>query len=155
MPSTVIVEGILIIAGIVAASVLAGTVITKAGLFSSTFTSTTEDQRDTLLTKIKVIYATNSSSTKVNSWVKNIGLEPVINPSSIDVFFGKLGSVQRIPYNTGSTPTWNFTTPVSNWERHETIQIDVYDDSALEGGKSYSLQVTTPNGVSDDYIFVP
>ncbi len=152
MPSTVIVEGLLIVAGIVAASVLAGAVINKIGAFDSSFTMSANTQKEIILTKIKVIYATNSSSTKADSWVKNIGASPITSPDSTDVFFGKIGQVQRIPYKSVNAPTWNFSEPVDVWDKQETVEIEIFNDADFSSG-TYSLTVSTPNGVEDEHVF--
>lgn len=152
MPSTVIVEGLLIIAGIVAASVLAGAVINKIGAFDSSFTMSTNTQKTIILTKIKILYATNSSSTQADSWIKNIGSYPITNPTTTDVFFGKVGQVQRIPYDSATTPTWNFSKPIDTWDKQETVEIEIFNDSAFSSG-TYAITVSTPNGVEDEHVF--
>jgi flagellar protein FlaG len=67
-------EGILIIASVVIATSIAGVVMSQVGIFESTFTATTENQKDIMLTKVKIVYATNTTNTNVNVWVKNIGI---------------------------------------------------------------------------------
>lgn len=151
MASVVFTEAILIIASVVIAAGLAGVVMTKVGMFQSTFTQTSENQKQTVLTKIKVIYSTNSSSTDTNVWIKNIGSYPISNPQSMDVYFGQTGSAQKIPYNSGS-PKWTFTNPVTMWNPTDTIEITISNNSDLQKNAVYELQVTTPNGVSDQYF---
>lgn len=152
MPSTVVVEGLLIVAGIVAASVLAGAVINKIGAFDSSFTMAANNQKNILLTKIKIIYATNSEDDKADVWIKNIGASPVTNPETMDVFFGQIGQVQRIPYDTGTTPTWNFTEPIDIWKKQETVEIEIFNDSTFPSN-AYSVTVIAPNGVEDEHVF--
>ncbi len=152
MPSTVVVEGLLIVAGIVAASVLAGAVINKIGAFDSTFTMSANNQKNILLTKIKVIYATNSETDKADIWIKNIGAAPITSPETTDVFFGEIGQVQRIPYNTTSTPTWNFTEPLDVWGKQETVEIEIFNDVDF-ASNTYSATIITPNGVEDEHVF--
>ena len=69
MASNVIGEGILVIASVIIAGTVSGIVMTKVGVFESAVTSTTEAQHDKLLTKIKVIFASNSSSTDAEIWI--------------------------------------------------------------------------------------
>lgn len=152
MASTVIVEGLLIVAGIIAASILAGAVITKIGAFDSTLTMSTKTQNEILLTKIKIIYATNSTSTQSDVWMKNIGSSAVTSPESMDVFFGKIGQVQRIPYNAASNPTWNFAQSVDTWDEQETVEIEITQDTMFPSG-TYSVTVIAPNGVEDEHVF--
>ncbi len=153
MVSAVFSEGILIIASVILAAGLSTTVLSKLGVFQSTFSATTENQKQITLTKIKVVYATNSSSTDVNAYVKNIGVAPIIDPASVDVFSGPLGSAQRIPYNNGTAPTWIYASPVTVWQEKDTVRIDITNSVTLQKNVTYMLRVTAPTGVSDDYIF--
>jgi len=153
MGSAVITEAILLIASVIIAGGLAGVVMTKVGTFQSTFTQTTENQKQTVLTNIKILYAQNPSSTSVNVWVKNVGTYSITNTQNIDVYFGQTGSMQRIAYNaTGLSPSWTFATPVTIWDKANTVQINMSNLSSISCGSVYELQVTTPNGVSDDYF---
>lgn len=152
MPSTVVVEGLLIVAGIVAASVLAGAVINKIGAFDSTLTMSANNQKNILLTKIKIIYATNSETDQADIWIKNIGAAPIISPETMDVFFGEIGQVQRIPYDATTTPTWNFTEPLDVWQKQETVEIEIFNDVPF-ASNTYSVTVTAPNGVEDEHVF--
>jgi archaeal flagellar protein FlaG len=151
MGSAVITEAILLIASVIIAGSLAGVVMTKVGTFQSTFTQTTENQKQTVLTNIKILYAQNPTSTSVNVWVKNVGTYSITNTQNIDVYFGQTGAMQRITYNAGS-PSWAFASPVTSWDKANTIQMNITNLAAIQCGSVYELQVTTPNGVSDDYF---
>ena len=151
MGSTVITEAILLIASVIIAGSLAGVVMTKVGTFQSTFTQTTENQKQTVLTNIKILNVINPTTTSVNAWIKNVGTYPITNTDNIDVYFGQTGSMQRIPYNSGS-PSWTFSSPVTSWTKASTIQIDLSNLSTIACSTTYELQVTTPNGVSDEYF---
>ena len=151
MGSAVFTEAILIIASVIIAGSLAGVAMSKAGGFQSVFTETSENQKKIVLTKIKIIYATNSSSTAVNVWAKNIGVTPIAGLQSLDVYFGPVGSVQKIPYNSGS-PSWTFSNPIIMWNATNTIQLTISNNPTLQNNIVYELQLTTPNGVSDQYF---
>lgn len=153
MAGNVLSEIILIIASVIIATMLSTTVMSKVSVFESAFTESTEAQKEITLTKIKIIYATNSTDAKVNTWIKNIGTNPVSQLDLVDVYFGKLGTAQRISYNTGILPTWNYSSMPSVWQAKNTVQINVYDNANLQKNATYSIKVTTPNGVSDDHIF--
>ncbi|MEW6603092.1 MAG: flagellin [Thermoproteota archaeon] len=154
MVSVIMSEGIVLIASVIVAAGLSGMAINKMGVFQSAFSASTDAQKDVILTRLKVIYATNSSSTQVNIWVKNVGVAPIDTLESVDVYFGELGSVQRIPYDTGSTPQWTFgNNPDLLWKAGGTLEIEITLDNALQEGAIYTVMVTAPNGVSDDYIF--
>ncbi|MGI0047033.1 MAG: flagellin [Nitrosotalea sp.] len=150
MASAVFTEAILIIASVIIAAGLAGIVMTKVGTFQSTFTQTTESQKQTILTNIKIIYTTNSSTNSINAWVKNIGSYPITSPQNADVYFGQINQMQRIPYvYPPSGLSWAFSSPISTWNQTATLQINVTDLPTIQCGSTYDLQVTTPNGVSD------
>jgi archaeal flagellar protein FlaG len=151
MGSAVITEAILLIASVIIAGSLAGVVMTKVGTFQSTFTQTTENQKQTVLTNIKILYAQNSTSSSVSTWVKNVGTYSITNTQNVDVYFGQTGSMQRISYNAGS-PSWTFSAPVTSWDKANTVQINIANLPTISCGSVYELQVTTPNGVSDDYF---
>ena len=152
MGSAVITEAILLIASVIIAGSLAGVVMSKVGTFQSTFTQTTENQKQTVLTNIKILYAQNSTASSINAWVKNVGTYSITDTQNIDVYFGQTGSMQRIPYSASGSPSWTFTSPVTSWDKANTIQINIVNSSTIKCGSVYELQVTTPNGVSDDYF---
>ncbi|SRR5579872_530706 len=150
MASAVFTEAILIVASVIVAAGLAGIVMTKVGTFQSTFTQTTENQKQTILTNIKIIYSTNSSINSVNAWVKNIGTYPITGPQNTDVYFGQINQMQRIPYAyPPSGLSWAFSSPVSTWNQTSTLQLNISNLPTIQCGSTYDLQVTTPNGVSD------
>lgn len=155
MVNAVISEGILLVASVIVASGLSFVVMGKVNVFQSAFTMSTESGKEIVLTKIKILYATNSSSNVVKVWVKNTGVTPIKNISSGDVYFGKLGSVERIPYNNPSAPTWTYSgiQNPARWNEMETMQIDITDINSFQKGITYMIRVITSNGVSDDYIF--
>jgi len=150
-------EGILIIASVVIATSIAGVVMSQVGIFESTFTATTENQKDIMLTKVKIVYATNTTDTHVNVWVKNIGINPIVNANNTDVYFGQINQVQKIPLNTKQQldDTWMWDAPLPDkpiWQISETHSINITDDDLIPG-VTYQVTVTTPNGVDDEYIF--
>ena len=153
MASVVVSETILIIASVIVAAALSATVLGQMSVFDSAFSASTESQKDIVLTKIKIIYATNTTDTKVSTWIKNVGMSSIKEPNLVDVYFGKLGSVQRIPYNNGTAPTWNYSVPVNVWQIKETAQINIYYDTNLVKGSTYVIKATTPNGITDDHVF--
>jgi len=155
MGSGVISEGILIIASVIVAGMITGIVITKVGTFEGYYTATTEAQKEKILSKFEIIHVSQLNSTSVNIWIKNTGLTPIQELDSVDVYFGKINSVDFVGYSSGTTPQWIFngTTISSVWSEGDTIQITVQDDSALASSTSHLVQFTISNGVSDDYIF--
>ena len=157
MASNLIGEAILIIASVIVAGSVAGIVMSKVGVFESTVTSTSEAQQDKMLTKIKILYATNSTGDDdAEIWIKNVGKNPITSLEKMDVYFGPINAVQRFGYSVSNTDeTWEIDggLPSPNvWQELDTIQLNLDEDS-LAKGVTYQVRISTPNGVSDDYIF--
>lgn len=156
MASSVMTEAILIIASIVVATTIAGVVMSQVGSFESTFTATSQNQKNEMLTKIKIIHALRNSTDNppnLEVWVKNIGIDPITAPTSMDVYFGPPGSAQRIPYSAeGGDNTWRFQTIPTMIQKMDTVQIRI-TDSQLAQGNTYTLRISAPNGVYTDYVF--
>ncbi len=160
MAGAIIGEAILIIASVVVASTVAAIVLNQVGIFESTFTATTQGQKDTMLTKVKIVLATNTTDSHVAVWVKNIGINPIGFVDKVDVYFGQINQIQRIPYNaiTQSDLTWQYWNatapdiPTPVWQRMDTFALNVTDNN-LVSGATYQVTVITPNGVTDEHIF--
>jgi len=149
-------EGILIIASVVIATSIAGVVMNQVGVFQSTFTATTENQKDIMLTKVKIVYVTNTTDNHVNVWIKNIGINPIVNANNTDVYFGEIGQVQNIVHNpkqqNNNNWMWDGPLPQPVWQISETHSINI-TDADLTPGVTYQVTITTPNGVTDEHIF--
>jgi len=157
MAAGVMSEGILIIASVVIATSVAAVVMNQVGIFESTFTATTEGQKDVLLTKVKIVLATNTTDSHVAIWVKNTGVNPVSSVDKVDVYFGQINQVQRIPYDLVQNDlTWQYATPPGPptpvWQIMDTFAINVTDNN-LQKDVTYHVTVSTPNGVTDEHIF--
>ena len=150
-------EGILIIASVVIATSIAGVVMSQVGVFESTFTATTENQKDIILTNVKIVYATNTTADHVSVWVKNIGINPVVDANKTDVYFGEINQVKNIPHNSKqqNDDTWQWNAPLPTeptWQISDTHSINITDFDLLPG-RTYEVSITTPNGVTDEQIF--
>ncbi len=150
-------EAILIIASVVIATSVAAVVMNQVGVFQSTFTATTEGQKDQLLTKVQIILATNTTDTQVIVWVKNTGINPIAFLDKVDVYFGEINQIQRIPYDLVQTGlTWRYDAPPlpapTLWQKMDTFALNVTDNN-LQKGVTYHVTVSTPNGVTDEHIF--
>lgn len=154
MASGVMTEAILIIASIVVATSIAGIVMSQVGTFESTFTATSESQKNEMLTKIKVVHAVYNSTggSHLEVWVKNIGIDPITAPASIDVYYGGTTSAQRIPYDAdGGEDTWRFQTLPAMIQKMDTVQIRI-QDANLATSNTYLIRIIAPNGVYADYV---
>lgn len=153
MGSLIISEGIILIASIIIAAGFSVTVLNQMGVFKSTLATAGAAEKEIALTRIKVLYATNSSDSQVDLWVKNIGTNQIVALDKVDVYFGELNYVQLIPYNATSPPSWGYAEPGNVWPAKETVEINISYDGTLERNVNYAVRISTPNGVSDDYIF--
>jgi flagellar protein FlaG len=150
-------EAILIIASVVIATSIAAVVMNQVGIFESTFTATTQGQKEQLLTKVKIIMATNTTDQHVAIWVKNTGVNPIGFLDNVDVYFGQINQIQRIPYDLVQNDlTWQYATPPGPptpiWQKMDTFALNVTDNN-LQKGVTYHVTVSTPNGVIDEHIF--
>ncbi len=150
-------EAILIIASVVIATSIAAVVMNQVGIFQSTFTATTEAQKDLLLTKVKIVMATNTTDSHVAVWVKNTGVNPIGFLDKVDVYFGQINQIQRVPYDLVQNDlTWQYATPPGPptpvWQKMDTFALNVTDNGLVKGA-TYHVTVSTPNGVTDEHIF--
>jgi len=150
-------EAILIIASVVIATSIAAVVMNQVGIFQSTFTATTQGQKEQLLTKVQIIMATNTTDSHVVIWVKNTGVNPIGFLDKVDVYFGQINQIQRIPYDLVQNDlTWRYDLPPAPtptlWQKMDTFAVNVTDNN-LQKGVTYHVTVSTPNGVIDEHIF--
>jgi len=153
-------EAILIIASVIIATSVAGVVMSQVGVFESTFTATTEGQKDTLLTNFKIVMATNTTDDTVSIWIKNVGQNPISSLDKVDVYFGEIGQIQNIPYDPSCVPpsacpddTWRYDSlPATVWQIMDTLSINITDNDILRD-VTYQVTIISPNGVTAENIF--
>ena len=156
MASSIVSEGIVLVAVVIAAAALSQVFLTSmAGLEHGTL-SMSDRLSDKMKTSIDVISAVNTSSTTVKVWVKSTGTS--IIPSTVvemsDIVFGRIGEYSHIQY-AESGPGWAFTllnSDDTNWQDSETIEITITTSSDLEKG-DYYFRFNTYNGVDDELYF--
>jgi len=156
MASSIVSEGVVLVAVVIAAAALSQVFLTSmAGLEHGTL-SMTDRLSDKMKTSIDVISAVNTSSTTVKVWVKNTGTS--IIPSTVvemsDIIFGRIGEYSHIQY-AESGPGWAFmllNSDDTNWQDSETIEITITTSSDLEKG-DYYFRFNTHNGVDDELYF--
>lgn len=156
MSSSLLSEGIILIAVVVAAATLSQVFLASMTGIQSNSVSISERLGDKMKTSFEVITAVNSSSSRVKIWVKNTGT--AIIPSALvkesDVFFGPIDDFNYVDYSeTG--PGWNFTLLNSNdanWQQSETIEILVTSSTSLVKA-DYYFAFISHNGVKDEAFF--
>lgn len=110
--------------------------------------------------RVSIIFASQYNSTSVKVWVKNVGrktIEGSLIGTNDNLFFGKEGSFQHIPYNQTTTPTWVYTIVNDldnddNWDPSETIEITINYGTTLSAG-DYFVRYAAYNGAYSDYSF--
>jgi flagellar protein FlaG len=154
MVNAVFTESILLIASLTIAGIFASMVISKSSTVQSLFATQTQVQRDIMLTNIKIVYVNaNADNNIVKAYVKNIGINPIVSLDSVDVYFGELNSLSKIPYNTASAPKWIYSDSSNTWNPKQTRELVITLDYNLQANKTYMLKVVLHNGIADEYIF--
>jgi archaeal flagellar protein FlaG len=154
MVNAVFTESILLIASLTIAGIFASMVISKSSTVQSLFATQTQVQRDIMLTNIKIVYVNaNADNNIVKAYVKNIGINPIVSLDSVDVYFGELNSLSKIPYNTASAPKWIYSDSSNTWNPKQTRELVITLDYNLQTNKTYMLKVVLHNGIADEYIF--
>ena len=156
MSSSIVSEGIILVAVVIAAAALSQVFLTSmAGMEHGTL-SMTDRLSDKMKTNFNVISAVNTSSTTVKVWVKSTGTS--IIPSTVvemsDIIFGRIEEYSHVHY-AESGPGWAVTLlncDDTNWQDSETIEITITTSSDLEKA-DYYFRFNTYNGVDDELYF--
>lgn len=154
--SSVISEGIILVAVVVAASLISATFLTGIVDLSGSTISSTKDIGDTIKTSVKIVHAVNISSTETKVWVKNIGSVPLFsgNLEDCDLYFGEDGKFTYYDYQPSGVG-WSYTLlePTGDkWNPQDTLEITVTSGSTLAKG-DYFVSFSTHNGVNDEEYF--
>ncbi|MHC1635620.1 MAG: hypothetical protein ACXQTS_03220 [Candidatus Methanospirareceae archaeon] len=157
MAENVITLSIVTIACVICATMLITSFYPAANRASSSVVSSSAKLSERIKTSIDIIAEVNQSSYEY-VWVKNIGSVEIPNVESSDVFFGKVGDFQRIPYDESLslTPSWNYLIENDDgdgeWDVGETINITIKYSSEIVSG-DYYVKIVLYNGISDEEIF--
>lgn len=156
MASSIVSEGIVLIAVVVAAAMLSQVFLTTMTGIEQSSVTMSERLGDKMKTSIKIISAVNSSSTTAKVWVKNTGTN--IIPSAVieqsDVIFGRFGAYGYVDFSEAGVG-WDFAllnSDDTNWQNGETIEITITAAAAFIKG-DYYFCFNTFNGVDDELYF--
>ena len=160
MASNVISETYLVVAAVIAASVLGGAITFGTMNISDSMKAAWLNANDRLKTSVEAIFAFgNPDGNIAHVFVKNTGKRSFQDGEIrfSDVFFGPRGSFARIPFReSGSPPRWTYTIVNDDgdnvWEPGETIKIEIYWTSNL-GSSDYYFRFVTPFGRSTEIVF--
>ena len=160
MATNIVSETYLVIAAVIAASILGGAMAFGTTTMSDSMRAAWLDASERSKVMVEAIFAFGSSSDNVAYvFVKNIGKRPLYD-SEIklsDVFFGQRGAFERIPYaESGTGPRWTYNIVNDDgdsvWEPGETIQISVILVNNLGPG-DYYFRFVTPFGRYTEILF--
>lgn len=123
--------------------------------------SRTDSMGDQIMTDIEILHeTTGAEGTEIHVWVKNVGCRKIPSgaiPRS-DLFFGKAGNFERIPYDENETlvPGWSYRIEQdedNNWDKGETLRIKIRPADLPEPREKYFIKFSTYNGVSKEACF--
>mgnify|MGYP000436368309 CR=1 FL=1 len=148
----VLVTVLLVVAGIVSATIVVNTVVPAVQRSSGDVISISAAVSDRIRTDARIIEtAAASGSTTVQVWIKNVGTVTIANPERLDVFFGPVGNFARVApcSQTGNTPPcWELAIENdTQWAPFATARLTIELDAALSGGQDYIVTVVLPSGV--------
>ncbi|MCH1770293.1 MULTISPECIES: hypothetical protein [Metallosphaera] len=150
MAGEIISESILIIASITLVGVLVAGVYFSLTSISSGMSSMSLSLSQKLTTDLKIVYATNVSSTTVVIYIQNTG-ETDIFMSSSTLYFGKVYQLQPTGYSTSSPPNW--TSSVAVLSPGSTAKITLTLPAPLQQYQYYEAMFVAQNGYETDYVF--
>ena len=157
--TSVVVEGILLIAAVVAASVFAAAFLTKMGEVREAFLYSMKASVAKVKTKIVITYATYDDTQGLFLvYAKNVGQYDVLPIDKIDVYFGSLGKAGLYSYDYDgvlSPGEWNYVElsgkRANVWEVGETVEIKIYNSTVVN--PPYYVKIVLPYGESAEETF--
>ncbi len=149
----IIVTVLLIIAGVVTATVLVNAVSPVISQSEGAIASAADAINDRMKSDIKVIYAAREGSD-INIWVKNVGITGIGSIERSDIFFGPEGNFARAVFAVSGPPYpyWNYSGGTDGWEPAVTIEITIHPESMPSPG-TYMVKMVIPNGIADEITF--
>lgn len=165
----IIITTLLIVAGVVATVLAMHSIFPAIVRSSNSVVRIADRMDDRIQSQISVVFAASEldktgvwvdtdadGKFDVWVWVKNVGASRILGIDQVDVFFGKAGSFQRIPYFAdagGSFPQWNFTIENdTEWTSTATLKITIHYSAAL-ARDTYLVKVITPAGAYAEQYF--
>ena len=158
--ASVIVEGILMIAAIVTASIFASTFLTKLLEIRDAVNVMAHQYSSRIKTELTIIYTTYLSNRECFAiYSMNIG-KSVIYIKRLSIYFGNSTLMNLYTYDFDGTPNpgeWYYEELGNNvddlWEPGETIVIYVVNQTSVK--PPYVVKLALPNGYSISEAFVP
>ena len=154
--SSIVSEGIILVAVVVAASVLSVTFMSSIADIQSSTLSSTADIGDAIKTSVKIIHVVKTGNNEAKVWVKNVGNNPIYDGEieRADLYFGEAGSFVHMTY-APSGVGWSYILlgdTTDKWNSQDTMEITVTTSAVLLTG-DYYVSFSTHNGIRDDEYF--
>ncbi len=159
MASTTISTAILVIAGIIMASMLSVALLSQIGIINNAIMMSSREARDRISTSIDIVHVTLNTTGSIKYivvFIKNIGKRD-LNVNEImktDVYVYDTSRLRLYTYNQVGYPNhWNFTEVyVDNvWSIGETLIIKIYNTSSYS--TPFTIRIVLPNGVQSEYVY--
>ncbi len=157
--SSVVVEAIIMVSAVIAASVLASAIVNKVNVMNNVFQTVLKSKNEALLTKVVITYAAYDDSLGLfRVYATNIGSYAVTAMDKIDIYFGEYGHATLYTYDRDGVLTrgeWSYVEPEGNepnvWEPGETIEFLIYNSTAVN--MPYYVKIVLPTGSYADEVF--
>jgi hypothetical protein len=154
----VLVTVLLVVAGIVSATIVVNTVMPALQRTGGDVISVSSAVSDRIRTDARIIeIAAAAGSSSVRVWIKNVGTATIANLERLDVFFGPVGDFDRIAAcsQTGNTPPcWRLAIENdTQWAPFATARLTIELASPLSSGQDYVVTVVLPHGVAISQTF--
>jgi archaellum component FlaG (FlaF/FlaG flagellin family) len=151
---------IIVIAGIILASMISVALFTQFGVLDSSMRIMVRNAQEKIQTSISIsLVSFNTSETGavyIVIYVKNTGARSISSQelSSTDVYLQDSSRTLFLVYNSvNSLGSWNYidTDQDNIWSVGETLIVRAYNNTALS--LPIKIIIVLPNGVSAEYIF--
>jgi len=152
----VIVTGLLIIGSVTAAVLVIITITPSISGTSQSIMESSGAASNRIKTDIEVIaVATNSDGTRVDAWIKNVGVARIQTVSLSDVFLVTPGiRFDAMSYAPTGDNTWIEDPVGAPWSRGDTLHVTITLPAANSlGAGDHILKFSTSNGVPAERVF--
>ena len=152
----VIVTGLLVIGSVTAAVLVIITITPTIAGTSQSIMESSREASNRISTNIEVIaVATDPAGTRIDAWIKNIGVASITAISKSDVFVVTPGTrFDYIIYAPSGDNTWIETPVGTPWNRGDTLHIAITLPTTNPlGVGNHVLKVATANGVHAERTF--
>ena len=144
-------------ASVTAAVIVAVTMIPLINQSSQVITQSQRNVGRQIGTNIQILgVVADASGSRLDAWIKNVGLVDIDALSNTDVFIITPGArYDRLLYDVGGGHgTWKELPVGSKWSRGDSLHIEMVlaPDSPIQPGL-HTLKIVTSNGISNQETF--